>query len=242
VSAPSRTERWPTAQRSVARRTARPTCGLSVLGRIVAGSEVTGVKELVQYPESAGILRKKSEPSSSVSGRVRGLVQDLVDTLDAHRGGIGLAAPQIGAHSRVVVVRLGGGRDDASEPGLPLALINPEVIEARDEAEDFDGCLSFPLAKALPDCGYDVLRAMSIFARDWASGFRLRWATRKGDAARCYGPPSSPRMGSISARLTGKPAEQDEEGSHSGEGTRTHAPQGRFVFVAATQAAFSPDG
>lgn len=42
------------------------------------------------------------------------------------------------------MVRLGGGRDDASEPSPPLPLINPEVIEARDEEEDFDGCLSFP--------------------------------------------------------------------------------------------------
>jgi peptide deformylase len=102
------------------------------------------VREIVLYPESADVLRKKSRPVGSVTRRVRRLVQDLKDTLNDHRQGIGLAAPQIGAHSRVVVVRLGGGRDEASEPGPPLPLINPEVIEARDEEEDFDGCLSFP--------------------------------------------------------------------------------------------------
>jgi peptide deformylase len=102
------------------------------------------VMEIGLYPESADVLRKKSEPVGSVTGRVRRLVRDLKDTLNAHPEGIGLASPQISVHSRVVVVRLGGGRNDASEPGPPLPLISPEVIEARDEEEDFDGCLSFP--------------------------------------------------------------------------------------------------
>jgi peptide deformylase len=42
---------------------------------------------------------------------------------------------------------LGGGPDGDDgeiEPGPPLALINPEIIEAGDERRDFDGCLSFP--------------------------------------------------------------------------------------------------
>jgi peptide deformylase len=77
------------------------------------------VKEIVLYPEGADVLREKSKPVGSVTERVGRLVQDLEDTLNDHREGIGLAAPQIGAHSRVVVVRLGGGRDDASEPGPP---------------------------------------------------------------------------------------------------------------------------
>ena len=29
-------------------------------------------------------------------------------------------------------------------PARPVALINPEIIEASDERRDFDGCLSFP--------------------------------------------------------------------------------------------------
>jgi peptide deformylase len=76
--------------------------------------------------------------------RVAELVQDLKDTLNNHPAGIGLAAPQIAAHRRVVVVRLGGGAGREEEPGPPLPLINPEIVEARDEQKDFDGCLSFP--------------------------------------------------------------------------------------------------
>jgi peptide deformylase len=103
-------------------------------------------RDIVLYLEDEAALRKKSRPVRSVNRRVRGLVRDLKNTLNDHPDGIGLAAPQIDAHSRVVVVRLGGGRDgdDGSEPGPPLALINPQVREAGNEERDFDGCLSFP--------------------------------------------------------------------------------------------------
>ncbi len=101
------------------------------------------IRDIVLYPEGKDILRTVSKRVSNVR-RVRALVQDLKDTLNGHSEGIGLAAPQIAAHSRVVVVRLGGGGDSESEPGPPLPLINPEIIEAGDERRDFDGCLSFP--------------------------------------------------------------------------------------------------
>jgi len=101
------------------------------------------VREIVLYPERADVLRKESEPVESVTQRVRRLVQDLKETLNAHQEGIGLAAPQIAVNTRVVVVRLGGQAEN-SEAGPPLALVNPEIVEARDRRRDFDGCLSFP--------------------------------------------------------------------------------------------------
>ncbi|MBC8248101.1 MAG: peptide deformylase, partial [Anaerolineales bacterium] len=102
------------------------------------------VRDIVLFLENEAALRKKSKPVRGINRRVKRLVRDLKDTLNDHPAGIGLAAPQINVHSRAVVVRLGGGRDNKSEPGPPLALINPEVVEARDEERDFDGCLSFP--------------------------------------------------------------------------------------------------
>lgn len=107
------------------------------------------VRDIVLFLENEAALRKKSKPVKSINRQVKRLVRDLEDTLNNHPAGIGLAAPQINVHSRVVVVRLShvfgrGGRDSGSEPGPPLALINPEVIEARNEERDFDGCLSFP--------------------------------------------------------------------------------------------------
>jgi len=105
------------------------------------------VRDIVLYLENEAALRKKSQPAGRVTRRVKRLVRDLKDTLNEYADGIGLAAPQIDAHSRVVVVRLGGGEDDegnAREPDPPIALIDPQVAEAGDEQRDFDGCLSFP--------------------------------------------------------------------------------------------------
>jgi len=102
------------------------------------------VKEILVYPEQKQALREKSKPVRAVNRKVKELVQDLKDTLNDHSEGIGLAAPQINAHSRVVVVRLGGGGENGEEPGPPIALINPEVVQAGDERRDFDGCLSLP--------------------------------------------------------------------------------------------------
>ena len=102
------------------------------------------VGDIVLFLENEAALRKKSKPVRGITRRVKRLVRDLEDTLNDHPAGIGLAAPQIDVHSRVVVVRLGGRRGNESKPGPPIALINPEVIDARSEERDFDGCLSFP--------------------------------------------------------------------------------------------------
>ncbi len=102
------------------------------------------VRDIVLYSENPAALRKKSEPVRVVNRRVKRLIKDLKDTLLANSNGIGLAAPQINFHSRIVLVRLGGRSNDDKEPGPPLALINPEIVEAGQEERDFDGCLSLP--------------------------------------------------------------------------------------------------
>ncbi len=102
------------------------------------------VKDIVIYPEGKEILRRKCNPVKHIREQTTKLAQDLVDTLNAHPGGIGLAAPQIGVHQRIVVVRLDGKANSGIELEPPLPLINPRIIEAGDEKPDFDGCLSFP--------------------------------------------------------------------------------------------------
>ena len=101
-------------------------------------------REIVLYAENPDVLRRKSEPVGAMNKRVRALIQDLKDTLIPRSDGAGLAAPQINAHERVVVVRLGLDNDNTTEDVEPVALVNPEILEARDEKPDFDGCLSFP--------------------------------------------------------------------------------------------------
>jgi len=102
------------------------------------------VRKILLYSEDEAALRRKSEPVRKVNKRVRALVHDLKETLMTCPNGAGLAAPQINVHERVVVVHLGLREEDDSTIVSPTALVNPEIIEARDERRDFDGCLSFP--------------------------------------------------------------------------------------------------
>ena len=107
------------------------------------------VRDLILYTEDEAALRKKSEPVKDINRRIEKLVGDLKDTLIYHSDGIGLAAPQINVHQQVVVIRLGSGNNDEGEPNLPVALINPEIIEAGNEQKDLDCCLSFPGLRAV---------------------------------------------------------------------------------------------
>ncbi len=102
------------------------------------------VQEIVLYAENPGPLRKRSKPAKGVNRHTRKLIQDLKDTLNIHPDGIGLAAPQIDVHFRVVLVRLNVGNEAGIEPDPPISLVNPKIIRAADEQRDYDGCLSFP--------------------------------------------------------------------------------------------------
>ncbi|MDR1263076.1 MAG: peptide deformylase [Oscillospiraceae bacterium] len=80
------------------------------------------------------LLRKRSRPITEINRRVLQLLDDMADTMHSVDG-CGLAAPQVGALRRAVVVDVGEGL---------IELINPELIEASDEREDSEGCLSIP--------------------------------------------------------------------------------------------------
>ena len=102
------------------------------------------VKPIVLYSENLAALRKKSEPVRVMNRRVKKIIRDLKDTLIDCDNGIGLAAPQINVHSRIVVIRLNGNAEGEGTLDPPIALINPEIVESSQEERDFDGCLSFP--------------------------------------------------------------------------------------------------
>jgi len=102
------------------------------------------VHDVLIYPQRKVELRRKSVPVTGLNRRVVRLIRDLKDTLQASSDGIGLAAPQINRHQRVVIVRLGTASDGSDEPGPSIALVNPKIMEASEERKDFDGCLSFP--------------------------------------------------------------------------------------------------
>ncbi|MDE0058810.1 MAG: peptide deformylase [Defluviicoccus sp.] len=85
-------------------------------------------------------LRRKCAPVEAVDEAVRGLMDDMLETMYAAPG-IGLAAPQVGIARRVVVVDI--SRED--EERTPYRMANPEVVEASDTLAEYEeGCLSLP--------------------------------------------------------------------------------------------------
>jgi peptide deformylase len=81
------------------------------------------------------VLRTPCEEITTIDDRVRGLVEDLVETVDAD-GRAGLAANQIGVSLRAFSWNV----DD--EIGYVL---NPRIVELSEEVQDGDeGCLSVP--------------------------------------------------------------------------------------------------
>ncbi len=82
------------------------------------------------------VLRTPCDPVTTIDARVRGLVDDLLETVDAD-GRAGLAANQIGVSLRAFSWNI----DD--EIGYVL---NPRIVELSDEEyqDDDEGCLSVP--------------------------------------------------------------------------------------------------
>ena len=91
-------------------------------------------------------LHKVSEPVADFdSPELDALVMDLWHTMEA-RGGIGLAAPQVGVGLRVVVFGMESPPDSADAEAVPrTVLINPEIELLDGDMEGgWEGCLSLP--------------------------------------------------------------------------------------------------
>jgi len=85
-------------------------------------------------------LKIKGRPVAAVDGKIRLLMDDMLETMYGSIG-IGLAAPQVGEASRVIVVDI--ARE--GEKPQPLKLANPEILWHSDELMTCnEGCLSLP--------------------------------------------------------------------------------------------------
>ena len=103
------------------------------------------------------------------------VTQDLLDTMRASPGCVGIAAPQIGEEVRMAAVDCTGHRK-VPEPNGLLVLINPVVASSSDASEvGREGCLSIPELTA------DVRRACGVVVKA-AGGLRV---ASEGFEARC---------------------------------------------------------
>lgn len=120
-------------------------------------------------------LKKLCAPVQDLTGDLRRLADDMLETMyDAP--GIGLAAPQVGVLSRLIVL------DCVKEEGAtprPTVMVNP-VITARSEALNVyeEGCLSIPeqFAEVTRPAEIEVTW-LDIDGKEHSVGFDGLWAT-----------------------------------------------------------------
>ncbi len=86
-------------------------------------------------------LKKVTTPVGDLSDELRALADDMLETMyDAP--GIGLAAPQIGVLSRLIVLDC---VKDENETPRPMIMFNPRVVASSEDTNTYEeGCLSIP--------------------------------------------------------------------------------------------------
>jgi peptide deformylase len=86
-------------------------------------------------------LKKTAPPVVDITDDLRALADDMLETMYAAPG-IGLAAPQVGIDTRLIVLDCVKG--EGATP-RPIAMFNPEVIAESDARNVYEeGCLSIP--------------------------------------------------------------------------------------------------
>lgn len=112
---------------------------------------------ILYYPHP--VLKKVSHAVAVIDDEIRGLIDDLLDTMRAGPGSVGVAAPQIGATLRVCVVDVSGSRHGKENNHGLLVMVNPEIVHREGAAIMREGCMS------VPDYTGDVERATTITVR-----------------------------------------------------------------------------
>ena len=128
------------------------------------------IRPVLTFPHPA--LKRPCEPADA--NTALSVAEDLVDTMRAHPGCVGLAAPQIGILVRVAVIDVRGHRLTTASSGL-VALFNPVVVVTAGQRVGREGCLSLPNVTA------DVDRAERLLLTPrpdgeplWSEGFEAR--------------------------------------------------------------------
>lgn len=102
------------------------------------------------------VLRRKSQTIAEITDEIRQLAANMTVTMFEHETrGVGLAAPQVGVHVRLITMATHEAGDELppnASPGerllgarMPVALINPEIVAVSEStAVAVEGCLSVP--------------------------------------------------------------------------------------------------
>jgi peptide deformylase len=118
-------------------------------------------RPIILHPDPR--LKKPCDPVSDLTDTLRTLADDMLETMyDAP--GIGLAAPQVGLLTRLIVLDCVKAEGEAPRPTI---MFNPEIISSSEELNTYEeGCLSIPEQFA------DVTRPAEV---------QVRWIDRDGN-------------------------------------------------------------
>jgi len=115
------------------------------------------IQPILHYPHP--VLKKLCNRVEGTDRTIQNLVNDLLDTMRAGPGSVGVAAPQIGVTLRVCVVDVSASRLGKDNHHGQLCMINPEIIAREGMAVMREGCMS------VPDYTGDVERATTVTVR-----------------------------------------------------------------------------
>ncbi|GAB6076780.1 peptide deformylase [Desulfurobacterium crinifex] len=116
------------------------------------------IREIRIYPDE--VLKKKAETVTDFNEEIRQIVNDMFETM-YKRGGVGLAANQVGILKRIVVIDLHSGKENQGKE--QIVLINPEIIALEGEEVKEEGCLSLPgLYKKVKRAAYAKVKAQNL--------------------------------------------------------------------------------
>ncbi len=93
--------------------------------------------QIIKYPHPT--LRYKSKPLKRVDRELKEMIAEMFDLMYTHDG-LGLAANQVDLPYRVFVMNV----KDESGDGQERVFINPVISRKSGQAEESEGCLSFP--------------------------------------------------------------------------------------------------
>ena len=129
-------------------------------------------QKILLYPHP--LLKTVCRPVDAIDREIDSLVGDLIDTMRAGPGSVGVAAPQIGVTLRVCVVDVSASRQGRENNHGLLVMVNPEIVEREGAAIMREGCMS------IPDYTGDVERATGITVRFTDGAGQAREVTATG--------------------------------------------------------------
>lgn len=128
---------------------------------------------------------KLSQPSAPIEQpfesikNLNSLINDMKDTM-YEKGGVGIAAPQIGSNTRIIMFGFDKSNRYPNEKSVPFTiLINPKIKILTDELVDgWEGCLSVPglrgLVSRYNEIEYSGYNENGFFISRKAEGFHAR--------------------------------------------------------------------